>query len=79
MVHSKAVNLLLVMILCWMLISFIGLEVFVLGPCFVVWFLWSFLVYGVQWLSGSVLDLRPRGCGFELHLHHCLVSLSKTL
>ena len=31
-----------------------------------------------QWLSGRVLDLRPRGCGFEPHWCHCVVSLSKT-
>ena len=28
--------------------------------------------------SGSVLDSRPKGCGFEPHLRHCVVSLSKT-
>ena len=33
---------------------------------------------GVQWLSGRVLDSRLRGCGFEPHQHHCVVSLSKT-
>ena len=33
---------------------------------------------GAQWLSGRVLDSRPKGRGFELHHHHCLVSLSKT-
>ena len=33
---------------------------------------------GAQWLSGRVLDLRPRGHGFEPHRHHCVVSLSKT-
>ena len=33
---------------------------------------------GAQWLSGSVLNLRPRGCGLEPHWHHCVVSLSKT-
>ena len=32
---------------------------------------------GVQWLSGRVLDLRPRGRRFEPQRHHCLVSLSK--
>ena len=37
----------------------------------------SFL--GAQWLSGRVLDLRPRGCGFEPHRHHCVVSLSKNI
>ena len=33
---------------------------------------------GVQWLSGRVLDLRPRGRGFLPHQRHCVVSLSKT-
>ena len=32
---------------------------------------------GAQWLSGRVLDWRPRGRGFEPHRRHCLVSLSK--
>ena len=26
-------------------------------------------VVGAQWLSGRVLDSRPRGCEFEPHLH----------
>ena len=26
---------------------------------------------GVQWLSGRVLDSRPRGHGFEPHRRHC--------
>ena len=34
---------------------------------------------GAQWLSGRVLDLRLRGCGFEPHWHHCDVSLSKNI
>ena len=34
---------------------------------------------GVQWLSGRVLDLRPRGRGFEPHRHHYVVSLSKNI
>ena len=33
---------------------------------------------GAQWLSGRVLDSRPKGRGFEPHRRHCLVSLSKT-
>ena len=33
---------------------------------------------GAQWLSGRVLDSRPRGHGFEPHRRHCVVSLSKT-
>ena len=32
---------------------------------------------GAQWLSGRVLDSRPRGCGFESHRLHCVLSLSK--
>ena len=33
---------------------------------------------GVQWLSGRVLDSRPKGPGFEPHWRHCVGSLSKT-
>ena len=33
---------------------------------------------GAQWLSGRVLDSKPRGRGFEPHRRHCVVSLSKT-
>ena len=29
------------------------------------------------WLSGGVLDPRPKGCGFEPHWHHSIVSLTK--
>ena len=32
-------------------------------------------VTGAQWLSGRVLDLRPRGCRFEPHRRHCVVAL----
>ena len=32
---------------------------------------------GAQWLSGRVLDSRPRGCGFEPHRRHCLVVLEQ--
>ena len=34
---------------------------------------------GAQWLSGRVLDSRPRGRGFESHWRHCVVSLSKNI
>ena len=34
---------------------------------------------GAQWLSGRVLDSRPKGRGFEPHRRHCLVSLSKNI
>ena len=32
---------------------------------------------GVQWLSGRVLDLRPRGHRFEPHWRHCVVVLAQ--
>ena len=35
-------------------------------------------IMGAQWLSGRVLDSRPKGRGFEPHRRHCVVSLSKT-
>ena len=34
---------------------------------------------GAQWLSGRVLDSRPRCHGFEPHRRHCIVSLSKNI
>ena len=34
---------------------------------------------GAQWLIGRVLDWRPKGCGFEPHRSHCVVSLSKNI
>ena len=35
------------------------------------------LVEGAQWLSGRVLDLRPKGRGFEPHRRHCVVVLEQ--
>ena len=32
---------------------------------------------GAQWLSGRMLDSRPKGCGFEPHRHHCVVVLEQ--
>ena len=32
---------------------------------------------GAQWLSGTVLDMRPRGRGFEPHRHNCVVVLEQ--
>ena len=32
---------------------------------------------GAQWLSGRVLDSRPRGLGFEPHRRHCVVVLEQ--
>ena len=34
---------------------------------------------GAQWLSSRVLELRPKGPGFERHRRHCVVSLSKNI
>ena len=34
---------------------------------------------GAQWLSGRVLDSRPKGRGFEPHQRQCVVSLSKNI
>ena len=33
--------------------------------------------WGAQWLSGRVLDSRPRGRGFEPHRRHCVVVLEQ--
>ena len=32
---------------------------------------------GAQWLSGRVLNSRPRDPGFEPHLRHCVVVLEQ--
>ena len=40
---------------------------------------WYMEARGAQWLSGRVLDSRPKGRGFEPHLRHCVVSLSKNI
>ena len=32
---------------------------------------------GEQWLSGRVLDSRPKGRGFEPHRRHCVVVLKE--
>ena len=37
------------------------------------------LKMGAQWLSGRVLDSRPKGRVFEPHRRHCIVSLSKNI
>ena len=39
----------------------------------------AYITQGAQWLSGRVLDSRPRGRGFEPHRRHCVVSLSKNI
>ena len=32
---------------------------------------------GAQWISGRVLDLRLKGCGFETHRRHCVVVIEQ--
>ena len=34
-------------------------------------------INGAQWLSGRVLDSRPRGHWFEPHRRHCVVVLEQ--
>ena len=34
-------------------------------------------IKGAKWLSGGVLNSRPRSCGFEPNQPYCAVSLSK--
>ena len=35
------------------------------------------LLVGAQWLSGRVLDSRPKGHSFEPHQRHCVVVLEQ--
>ena len=37
----------------------------------------TYKLVGAQWLSGKVLDSRPKGHRFEPYPRHCDVSLSK--
>ena len=39
--------------------------------------LFTQVLQGAQWLSGRVLDSRPKGCGFEPHRRHCVVVLEQ--
>ena len=47
--------------------------------CQIIFLNYSLFKMGDQWLSGRVLDSRPRGRGFEPLRHHCVVSLSKNI
>ena len=38
-----------------------------------------FQLMGAQWLSGRVLDSRPKGRGFEPHRRHCVVVLEQDI
>ena len=35
------------------------------------------VIQGVQWLSGRVLDSRPKGPEFEPHRRHCVVVIEQ--
>ena len=35
------------------------------------------IILGAQWLSGRVLDSRPKGSGFEPHRRNCVVVLEQ--
>ena len=35
------------------------------------------VLLGSLWLSGRVLDSRPKGHGFEPHWHHCVLYLEQ--
>ena len=43
----------------------------------VLWYIKFEIIKGPQWLSGRVLDSRPRGCGFKPHRRHCVVVLEQ--
>ena len=56
-----------------------GISFFFFFFCKIV-FLASSIFYlnvGAQWLSGRVLDSRPKGRGFEPHRRHCVVVLEQ--
>ena len=40
-------------------------------------FFFIYSMKGAQWLSGRVLDSRPKGRGFEPHRRHCVVVLEQ--
>ena len=39
--------------------------------------MFHYQITGAQWLSGMVLDSRPRGHGFQPHRRHCVVVLEQ--
>ena len=52
-----------------------------INPCCLIFFIYSHssttINEGAQWLSGRVLDSRPKGSGFEPHRRHCVVVLEQ--
>ena len=49
--------------------------IYLFGPMQTVWT--QIRLEGAQWLSGRVLDSRPKGCGFEPQRRHCVVVLEQ--
>ena len=52
-------------------------DLFVL--CFMFILFSCLFIMGAQWISGRVLDSRPRGRGFEPHRRHCVVVLEQDI
>ena len=46
---------------------------------FIIIYISRLSLSGAQWLSGRVLDSRPKGRWFETHRRHCVASLSKNI
>ena len=46
-------------------------------PATILKLLFTNPIEGAQWLSGRVLDSRPKGRGFEPHRRHCVVVLEQ--
>ena len=63
------------------LLTFIRLpfviKLFVLSILVAVLHRFNCMSKGTQWLSGRVLDSRPRGRVFEPHGRHCIVVLEQ--
>ena len=57
----------------------LGVKGQILNIFYLDLFFFFFFFLGAQWLSGRVLDSRPKGRGFEPHRRHCVVSLSKNI
>ena len=54
-------------------VQFYHNTIAVIGPHF------KQTVEGAQWLSGRVLDLRPKIHGFKPHRRHCVVVLEQDI
>ena len=75
-------------LIIWFRIQFIGLNVSCVWASTRFWYLLHcratklkaqhrFRSEGGQWLSGRVLDSRPKGSGFEPQQRHCVVVLEQ--